>query len=284
MSGPKFQHWVPCGYLKAFAIGGEIKGRNTRVYVTTVDECRDKKVAKIGGENWTYSRSNPALDHEFNDMENDIPIIVNRLIDGELLTAKESLGFMLIVFDLHHRSAAYDNQTAKERFEAYQRVSTQWLALISPDQSYVSDMQKLCDYLSSNWTLMMIQPETSEKFVSSDHPSIIFTDSVDEKPILAVLPVTPSLCAMAYDSNRIDITKNKVTDLELGLLNGLQVSRCIKEVYSDHDLYEKGDAEIIKKLLTDPRPKRAFKEHSFIPDYYLDNSPAFTKLSFINKI
>jgi len=281
MNGPKFQHWVPCGYLKRFAINGEIRGRDSRVFVTDIDGSKDKKVAKVGGARWTYSRSNPALDHEFNDMENDIPLIVDKLSNRMPLSIKERVGFSLIVFDLHHRSAAYENNTTSERFPAYQKVSRQWLIEIWPNDVPADDLHTFFDYFRDGWKLEVMESSSEEKFITSDHPSIIFTDKTDEKPIVAILPISPKQSVVVYDHSRIRISRNIITEDELGVLNGLQVKRCISELYSDHDLFEVEDESVIVKLLTDPRPDRRFEEDSYRPDYYTSDSSGFQRLKFL---
>ena len=284
MSGPKFQHWVPCGYLKHFAIDGKVKGRDSRVYVTTIEECTDKKIAKVGGENWTYSRSNPALDHTFNDMENDIPIIVGKIIEGDQLDVKEKISLMLIAFDLHHRSAAYDNKSSGERYSVYSKVSQQWLIELCPNHLDPTDLNSYLNYLRDSWDLVVLTHEASEKFVTSDHPSIVFADEDDGRPVLTILPVSPQQCIAIFDKERIEVSVQKLTDHDVGLLNGLQAARCIKEIYSDHSLDSIEEMESAQELLKRTRPERYFSDTSYRPDYYTTDSAGFQKLDSIKRI
>jgi hypothetical protein len=228
MKGPKFQHWVPCSYLKQFAINGDIKGRHSRVMVTDQNGSRDAKVTKVGGANWTYSSLRPEVDHEFNEMENDLPRLVERLASGDHLNSREWLSLFLIMTDLHHRSVAYENKTSLERFEAYQIISRQWFAEILPSHVEKDDLQAYCNFIHENWRINLLTSMNGKKFITSDHPTIIFSDIVDQKPIAVLTPLDPQRYAIAFDATRLALLREGLSDHEVGLLNGLQVRRCIK--------------------------------------------------------
>jgi len=284
MVGPKYQHWVPCAYLKHFAIEGRLNGRNSRVYVTTINNSIDAKVEKTGGSNWTYSRANPLLDHEFNDMENNWPELVKKLRAGETLSASDRILLSLTVFDLHHRSAAYTNNTSTERFPAYEKVSRTFLDLIVPGHIDKTNLLAMRNALAKNWDMRTVVSTSGAKFITSDHPSVIFTDEATSKPILALLPITPVLCVLVFKVTKIRINRVVLTDKEIGTLNGLQAKRCISKLYSDYDLYSEEDNVIIKKLLSKPRPKRYFEEETYRPDYYPMNSHNFSILPFLKTL
>ena len=157
MSKNKFQHWIPSCYLKKFALDPSIKRKNRRIFVTNLNECKDKKIVNVGGENWTYSEINPKLDQQFNAYENDYSDIADKLIAGEKIKDEEKVTFILATFDLHNRNIAYENKTTEERFCIYEKVSCEFMALIIPQDILSDSGEKKINYLSDNWTVTSIR-------------------------------------------------------------------------------------------------------------------------------
>lgn len=283
-AGPKEQHWLPSAYLKFFVINGDVKGRNSRVLVVTRDSEIDKKASKTAVARYTYSQANPALDHEFNDMENDYPLIIEKLRAGTSLTRREELGLLLTVFDFHHRNIAYENRSSTERFDAYQRISRDWFKQVLPPEIYQLGMQEYCDYLNQKWQVVTVSPATSEKFITSDHPSLILTAEYGRKPIAALLPVAPDLMVVCFDSGALRLDHEKVSDDALGVLNGLQVARCVEEIYSDHPIKGKDNWDKVVELFDRPNPERWVDDSYYKPDHYSIANNFFPRLNFLQTV
>ena len=73
------------------------------------------------------------------------------------------------------------------------------------------------------------------------------------------LPIHPDYAAVAYDQRHLDVVGNEISDDALGVLNGIQINRCVQHVFSDHDILNGEDqesAEKLKALLEREKPRR----------------------------
>jgi len=283
MSKYKFQHWVPSCYLTNFALDPSKRRKNRRIFVTTSDGCIDKKIVRAGGKHWTYSKVNPELDQKFNEYENDYPNIADKLITGKKIQGKEKVTFILAAFDLHNRNIAYENRTIEERFHIYENVSREFMSLVIPQDNLSDSGGKEINYLSDNWSVATIRAGQSNKFITSDHPSIIFCDSNDEKPVICLLPLSSSSYAIIYKPNLFKVQEGQVKGDDSRLLNLIQAKRCICELYSDYNLFEEDDVVAIKKLLNYRKPDRYFDENGYKPDFIKITDKHFSDLSFISR-
>lgn len=283
---PKRQHWVPCGYLQFFAINGDVQGRNSQVYFTDGKISKIAPVKDLAVEKFTYSRENLALDHEFNEMEKDLPSIIRKILKAEDLRKKEYYSLIIIMCDLNLRSVAFENRTDLERFHVYEAISKSFNQDMYADaEGQGNDLNGMIEHLKMNWELAPICSETGEKFITSDNPSMILTDPKDQRPVLIYLPIHPQRAVIAYDKRSIKMTSGEVTIDALRLLNGLQINLAVRHVFSDYDIMdEPEDWEKLKLLTKREKPERWIDEQRWKPGYISIASPVFNRLTFLVKM
>jgi len=285
--GPKKQHWLPCAYLKFFAIDGKINGRNTRVYFTDGEKSIEAPVKDLAVDKYTYSAANPALDYSFNDMERDYPPIIDQILKGELPKKKgEYFGLIMTMCDFNLRNVAYENRTDLERFPLYEGISRRFNKdMFAEVDGQGADMKKMLDHLEKNWVLSALFTETEEKFITSDHPSIVFTEPDGKRPVLIYLPVHPTAAAVAFDKRSVAIINDKITDSALAILNGLQVKHSVEQVFSDHCLMEKQKDWVALQSITEKeKPDRWISETHWCTGFISISSPFIKHLTFMRMI
>jgi len=289
VDGPKWQHYVPCCYLKHFAHDGVTKSRKTQVYFTDGETSQLRTVKRLAAEDYFYSEITPAFDFVFNNMENDYPLIVEKMMNGEVLSEEESYKFIIIMCDLNIRNAAYENQTDKENKEVYTAIARAFAEnVFGQAEGGRTDSQGMLHCIAAHWRLQLFCSESSEKFITSDNPSRVFDNPKTGRPVMIYLPIHPDYAAVAYDKRHLAVVGNDISNDALGELNGLQVKHCVQHVFSDHDILTGDDqesAERLKILLTRERPKRyVTKEGAWKPDFIPTSSPVFSRLTFMRKL
>ena len=267
MAEYKKQHWLPIGYMKFFSITGNSEGRGSKIYYSNATESKIRKVEKLSFKNYHYSRIDPkGAEMSFHEMENDYPLIIEKILEGKDLKKKEYFGLILTMVDFHARNPSYENLTTEENYKAFEIVSMGLIGEIFKDsKGGGSNMSEMVKFLVKNW---IIQPIFSrkEQFFSSDHPSLLF--SINDEIAFIFLPINPHYGVVAVDIRKIQITGNEANEKDNGNLNALQAARCINYVYSDHDLSEYiGEGKPITKWLNKERPKGFIKSDSWKPEY-----------------
>ena len=85
MAANKRQHFLPCCYLKFFSIDGTWgKPRKTQIFFTDGVKSQRNSVINLGVESYTYSRDNPEFDKQFQKMEGNYPLIVEKMLGGQI--------------------------------------------------------------------------------------------------------------------------------------------------------------------------------------------------------
>ena len=284
----KKQHYLPCCYLKFFSIDGRwAKARSTLVYFTDGSTSGCTQVNNLGVENYTYSRENPEFDPQFHVIEKNYPKIVAMFLNGqEKMRRADYFEFIMMMIDFNLRSVAYENRSEVERIHTYQAISMSLnhdLFFEAPGQG--ADMPEMRKWMENNWRIQPVTSETSEKFITSDNPSTIFTEPKDSRPVMVYLPVHPKLSVIAFDQRHLAVTSNKITDDALGVLNGLQIIRSVRHTFADHDLKnDPDDWSKIQKLADKEKPERWINGKEWRPDFISIANPMFNRLSFMEKV
>lgn len=282
------QHFLPCCYLKFFSIDGTwAKVRSTRVYFTDGAVSGCASVNDLGVESYTYSKQNPEFDKQFNNMEKDYSDIVEMFLNGpEKMHKTHYFRFITMMIDFNLRSVAYENLSEVERMHTYQTISRSFmhdLFFEAPGQG--TDLPEMRKWMEQNWRIQPVLSETSEKFITSDNPSTIYTEPKDSRPVMFYLPVHPKLAVIAYDKRHLTVTSNRVTDDALGVLNGLQIYRSVRHTFADHDLEkDPDDWPKIQKLANREKPERWVNGNEWKPDFISIASPSFDRFSFMERV
>ncbi|MDH3690977.1 MAG: DUF4238 domain-containing protein [Gammaproteobacteria bacterium] len=287
-SGPKRQHFVPCCYLKFFAHSGDwADGRKTRVYFTNGEISRCVPVEDVGADDFTYSKEFPEFDNEFHNMERDYPPIVEKILASESLTKKEYFGLVITMIDFNLRNIAYENRSDRERKDVYGAISRSCMEdLFWEAPGRGTSFQENLDWLAENWRIQALETESGEKFITSDNPSTIYCHERFGRPILIYLPIHPDKAVIAFDRRYIRAVSRKVSDDALSILNGLQVNRCVRHVFSEHDTLaaDQQNVNSLKELLQREKPSRfATQEGLWQRDYINIASPAVARFQFIRQ-
>ena len=288
VDGPKWQHYVPCCYLKHFAHVGVMEGRKTKVFYTDGRISELRIVKRLAAEDYFYSELTPAFDFEFNNMENDYPLIVKKIMNGETLSKKQYYQFIITMGDFNLRNVAYENQTDRERKDVYTAISKAFNEdMFGEVEGRGADLQAMMDWLSANLRLQPFRSESGEKFITSDNPSTIFSHPRSGRPVMIYLPIHPDYAAVAYDQRHLDVVGNEISDDALGVLNGIQINRCVQHVFSDHDILNGEDqesAEKLKALLEREKPRRYItQDGAWVRDFIPTSQPVFGRLTFMKK-
>lgn len=283
----KIQHFLPCGYLKFFAIDGDWeRGRKTPVYFTDGEISKAVPVEKLGAEKHTYTKTDPDFEKQFQQMENDYPPLVERILAGERkLPRREYIQLIIKIIDFNLRSVAYENQTDKELKDVYTAISRIFIyEFFKETEGQGTDMQQMADHVEENWRIHIISPHTTEKFITSDNPSTIYFNPKHGRPVMVYLPIHPQFALVAYDRRDLETTSGKVDDDALGVLNGLQIARCVRHAYSDHDIRENAaDWEKVQNLANRKKPERFVDGKGWSPDFVPIGSDIFDRFRFIRR-
>jgi hypothetical protein len=261
------QHYVPCAYLQFFDALGAPRGRESEVYVSSRDgHSRLTRVAKVGFQNWTYSR---ARSHEaealFQKLERDYPDFARRMIaDMDPGPVRGHL-ISTLMLDMHLRSPAYENRTAKERISMYPVITKALIGqLVAPGEDL--DMRAAGMRLRQEWQVTAIKAD-NETFFTSDSPTLIFSNSTQSLAI--AMPISPQIYALTYNSRHLDLVHTSATDADVGLLNGLQVRYCMRDVFSHEPLLDTADWDTLQSVIERKRPER-WIDHDHIRPNFID--------------
>lgn len=286
MNEHKRQHYLPSGYMKYFSSIGETQGRKTHIFYTDATQSRDDKtVNSLSCDDYHYSRGNAKeVEESFQQMENNYPPLVEKILKAEGLSVKEYYGMIATMVEYHARNPSYENLTTEENYDAYQQVSRGMMSEIFGELSKRSensnkDFRKMIDFLKNNWMMKRIHSE-NEKFISSDHPSLFF--SINNDLAFIFLPISPHYGVIAVDKRKIQIVDVEANYDDIANLNGLQAARCINYVYSDHDLSEYiGKDKPITNWFNKEKPRGFVKSDCWKPEYIPYDSSRPHSYSFL---
>jgi len=146
-------------------------------------------------------------------------------------------------------------------------------------------MRETINWFAENWRLRTLKSQTSEKFITSDNPSTIYTEPKNSRPVMVYLPVHPDLAVVAFDKRCLAVTDPIISDDALGVLNGVQINRSIRHTFSDHDLKNKPEEwDALQKLTDKEKPERWVDGNRWVRDFISIANPLFDRFTFMNKI
>lgn len=288
MNNPIRQHFIPCCYLKYFSCDGNWgDARKTKIYFTDGVTSGFTTVNNLGVEKYTYSQENPAFDKQFHNMENHYPEIIEKLISGQRsFHIRDYFGLFMIMVDFNLRNVAYENRSEVERMHVYEAISRSFNSdLFSEAKGEGSDMHGMKDWLTENWRVQRVEPTSNEKFITTDNPSIVFSNPNNGRPVMLYLPVHPRIGIVAYDRRYLRISAGQVSDDALGILNGLQINGCVRHTFADHDLSNNQENwENLQNIALMPKPERWVDNERWQPSYISTASAVFERLTFIRRV
>lgn len=222
----EWQHYLPEVYLKQFSATKESK-----IWRFDEQESVPKSVrSQCAAFDFYSSTDRENTEKMFQQMEDAYGRILMKLRSGRPHTPKNNFGLILFMLQLHCRNVVYENLTTKENVDAY-RIRFQCLRdLMGDANAPLSDQQFL-----DRWKVQLLKCDDPSGLVTSDNPSLFFT--LDEIRLhLVMMPVTPSLCAVAYDSRFIVAIGDHLSVEDGSLLNAYQVKHCFKCLFTASEL------------------------------------------------
>ncbi|SRR5579862_163483 len=234
---PKKQHYLPAVYLKQFSIEGSDATRKSKLYrldrnfsgsVTVEDQCR---------EDFYNSAASPVAAEALHQKYEDIyGKLATRIWAGENAGSEYNyFGLIITMLNLHFRNPAYENRTGDERISVYTNLEAEFLEQslgVRPDP--VSPSLEHLALFKKCWGVSLMKT-VEPSLLTSDNPAHIFGE--DNVPRLITLPITPQVCAVAFDRRKFPkVWSQDLSALDVGRLNSLQAHCCISAVFAAEEI------------------------------------------------
>ncbi|MDO8813250.1 MAG: DUF4238 domain-containing protein [Gallionella sp.] len=280
MTEYKKQHWLPAAYLQFFSCSGKPEGRKSKVFWADAERCQLSSVGSLCVKKFHYSKIDPkGAETSFHQMEGDYSNIVKKILAAQTPTKAEYFGIIMIALDLHIRNPSYENRTGNENYAAYQELSRSFVEMIFSDApGNGKDLNEVAQHLEKYWGIQPIR--SKEKFITSDHPSLVF--STGEDIAFIFLPIHPLCGVLLFDNRRVRPLGASATNEDVAILNAFQAATSIRHLFADYDMTpEIGEGKPITKWLRKERQKGFIDGSVYKPELlnYPGNIP--TNLSFL---
>ena len=271
------QHFLPAVYLQQFSVDADRATRTSLVW--RFDEERNKPVpveTQCAPKHF-YSKLDPkGAEETFHQMETAYGKIAQKIWFQTDPSNRDYFGLILMMLDLHCRNVVYENLTTKENVHAYRVRMHCMRDLMGDANAPLSDPQ-----FFDHWKVRLLKTDDPSGLVTSDNPALYFT--LDEiKLHLVVMPVTPSCCAVAYDSRFIKATGNHLNVEDGSLLNLHQVEHCCKCLFTASELSSEQQAFIRRHWNDRTESIGCVDEQAWTPNLLL--FPDANKFSFLHKV
>ena len=201
-------------------------------------------------KNYFYSKNQAsAAETMFQPAEGFWAECVRSIKAGNPSTKAQFFGLILIMFDLHLRNAAYENETGKDNLHAYMlRLAGLKQLLLGRNETQATDGEVM-EHLRKHWRVRLLLASLGNEFITSDNPSVLIAAPGTIPNLqLAVLPVTPAHTAIAYDCQQIEVVGEQTTPMDEKLLNLLQLSHAERCVYSSVQLNTEQQRFVAERL------------------------------------
>jgi hypothetical protein len=257
MARYKKQHYLPAVYLKNFCHDRTL-GRRSLIWRYDGKKLLQVPVVSQCASDYFYSKQKPEeIEKQFAASENVYQQCVDLIRARKQPDPRLYFSLILLIFDLHVRSAAYDNRTGDEGYIAYRTrlALLQRELLMGRSEGDITDAEFL-EHLKRYWRVVVLSPSDGNGILTSDNPSLLVALSKTNSQIeVAMLPITPYHLAVAFDNRVIQIKGTRMTLDDEGLFNQLQMAHAIECVYCDQFFYDKEQEFISDILLKKPKAK-----------------------------
>jgi hypothetical protein len=234
----KKQHYLPVAYLQQFSADKANVTRESKVWRFDGKESKLVPAESQCRENYFYSKDQAtAAETMFQPAEGFLAECVRSIKARNPSTKAQFFGLILIMFDLHLRNAAYENETGKDNLHAYMlRLGGLKQLLLGRNEKQATNGEVM-EHLRKHWRVRLLLASPGNEFITSDNPSVLIAAPGTISNLqLAVLPVTPTHIAIAYDCQQIEVVGERTTPMDEKLLNTLQLSHAERCVHSSVQL------------------------------------------------
>jgi len=245
----KNQHYLPCCYLKSFSID-EKPSKNSPIWRSDKDRSIVVPVSSQWAEDYHNSKENSEeTEKMFQAMENEYVRCLDKIVRGEKNTVKDHFFLFLMIMDLHLRSVRYKNKTPHENIVAYRiRVQAFYKALAGNLDSDQVSQEQAAESMENFWRVRLFDVPLNEILVTSDSPSLWFTIDESQNLDFAVLPLTPKILAVAFDTRKVSTIGSQLTREDVEYLNRNQCLHGHSCIFTSQEPSEEEKASLAKYL------------------------------------
>jgi hypothetical protein len=228
----KRQHYLPACYLKNFSINPD-DGRNALVWRFDGSRSREVRVESQCRSNYFYSKDRAAsAEKMFGTSEQGFIRCLQLVESGDEPSEAEYFGLLLLMFDFHIRTAAYENATGADELAAYgvrtlaikRIIAGQIDGIIEPtDDSVLME-------LKNAWSVSILISPPGQVLFTSNHPAILWGNQQTVKSV--ILPLTPRLVAVGCNERFVTVEGHNLTEMDTGALNRMQCINVTEALYS----------------------------------------------------
>ena len=257
------QHWLPASYLQFFTAEQKREG-----YLYRVDKAGHNwaKAETQGVGPYHYRREQTQQSEAlFRVSESNYPKLIRKAIAGKILSLQEQCSIILDIVMLSCRNPFLENQTDQNNWNTFVSTSSSFfenhlgappydeakhlsteLEVTAKQIIQAQDIRPLpldrmpsvkeivpqahaLRFVASVFQVIFIK-ELSDSLYSCDYPTIFFTLDQKTTPLM-LLPVTPSLLAVAYDTRFFEIKHYWLTGKDLQLIQEFLLAQTDKAFF-----------------------------------------------------
>lgn len=231
------QHFVPVVYLKEFSVGGSASRKKSTVHYLSRKPRADSSPVKTENEccgDFFYSRQHAEKAEKFfsETFENLYGLLKQRIYGGTVLKINESELFLTMV-SLYLRNPAFENRVRRERIGAYFDLEFEFVHTFlkgSFPTAKPEDVPFL--QMTQKWRVKTLKAEHTSELRTSDNPVSMLTTRAESSVQMALMPVNPEVCVVAYDTDAVAVLKDTFSPEDEEALNNLQYKQAQNCAYS----------------------------------------------------
>ncbi len=278
-SPPKLQHYLPAVYLKQFSPEGPNAtrksslwrlGTKTHAFVKVEDQCR---------ELFHYSSQDPRrAENLFEESERVYGAALQRIWRGREATKRQYFGLIITMMSLHLRNPAYTNLSSLDNLELYRGLEETFIAqVLMAGLPAAGTQEERLRHVSAIWRVTVMA--TPDEIFTSDNPAVCCAIDASRDLEFILLPITPRLCAVAFDSRYVEIV-GPMTSEDLSLIQSLLVGFCLEALFS-HREFSDEEREALRGFRAESdRPTGSVDEAYWIANFVRLKHP----LSFLRRL
>ena len=258
------QHWLPTAYLQFFTAEQKREGYLYRVHKTGHVWV---KAETQGFSPYHYRRERTQQSETlFRVSETNYPQLIRKAIVGQILSVREKCSLILDIIMLSCRNPFLDNQTNQDNWSTFVSTSNSFfenhlgapsydeakhltaeLELTAKQIVEAQDTRPLpldkmpsveeimpqahaLRFVASVFRVAFVK-ELNGSLYSCDYPTVLFTLDHKTTPLM-LLPVTPSLLAVAYDTRFFEVKHYWLTDKDLKLIQEFLLAQTDKALFA----------------------------------------------------
>jgi hypothetical protein len=227
------QHYLPAVYLQQFSADGCRATRRSRIWRLDANRSTPVTIESQCGPKYFYSKLNPnGAEKTFHEIEAAYGRIAQKIWLRKPPSRRDCVGLILMMLDVHCRNIAYQNLTAGENLHAYKVRMHSMRDLMGDAGKPLSDHEFL-----NRWKVRLFEnADHPNGLVASDNPVLFFTLDETDQLHMAIMPVTPLCCAVAFDARSIQAIGDRLSVEDGSVLNHYEVVHSYECLFAPTEL------------------------------------------------